>query len=64
MRLKDYLATYAAPATPVVIRGVAEWLEEQARTLAASDDVADRVKATSFEIAARELHDQRIVCWP
>lgn len=64
MRLKDYLASYAESSHKGIVRGVAEWLEEQARLARGSGDAAERVRAGCFEIAARELHGQRIECWP
>lgn len=52
MRLKDYLADYAGPGPKALVRGVAEWLDEQAR-----------VTANALRIAAIELREQLSV-WP
>lgn len=62
MRLRDYLDTYAAPASAVAIRGVAEWLEMEAKLppREPTADAAVRIRAAAFERAAAELRDETL----
>lgn len=65
MNLKQYLATYAEPGPKGTVRGVAEWLEEEARAehRAATDDNGRNVTAAHLLTAAKRLWDQLAECW-
>lgn len=60
MRLKDYLATYAEPGPKGIVRGVTEWLEEQAREQARKSAFGGE---QALKTAANALRDQT-ECWP
>lgn len=65
MRLKDYLATYADTGPKGIVRGVVEWLEQEARFAhaAANDENGLNVHAAHLLTASRALTDQLVECW-
>lgn len=59
MRLRDYLSTQGS-SPKALVAGVADWLEEQARTpdVVPTCDAQRRVEANALRIAAGEIRDQ------
>jgi len=66
MHLREFIARHANHNEHrSIVRAVADWLEEQARTpnIVPACDAQRRVDANAFRIAATELRDQTIEAW-
>jgi hypothetical protein len=67
MRLKDYLIDHTDGSLRGHVRGVVEWLEDEARMLErppSSNEAAQRLVAGAFRTAAEALRTQTVECWP